>query len=301
MMLFRQAAQAAAGGAFALALAGSPAAQAQTPSIPASAYRQGEPDVIAPAALASNAMDAPAFHRAAFAAAYARAGRPAMAVLWNREFSDMLEQSTASQVRVDSASARTGEALGMAVRGPGAALAYGQADAAAVAHATITAGEVKTTQARRHGPAERVDLQMRAAFLQTMASSGVRLVDRNLVMRTTAARQKAKSAGLDSQQIETEAIAAHARLLMEVLATRDAAAPLGWSVFVSIKRMADGVVLTEGYMDGLPPQDAPRPAPRFEADPRGGYREAVQPLTASDVGRRAGEQTLARLEQALAR
>ena len=301
MTLSKTAALAAAGVSLALVFA----ARAQTPHIPASAYRAGEPDVIAPPPPPAPASNVPQFHRAAFAAAYARAGRPTMAVLWNREFSDMLEQSTASQVRVDSSYARTGEALGLAVRGRGTGLAYGQADSAGVANTTVTAGEVKTRQARRSAPVESVDLQLRAAFLQTMASAGVRLVDRNLVMRTTAARHKGQDkgqgAGLDSQQIEAEAISAHARLLMEVLATRDAAAPLGWSTFVSIKRMADGVVLAEGYMDGQLPKDAPQPAPRFEADPHGGYRQVAEPTTVADIGQRLGEQTLARLGEALAR
>ena len=299
MMLSKTAALAAAGALLALGFAARAQTPVHTPYIPASAYRAGEPDVIAPPPAPVSSV--PQFHRAAFAAAYARAGRPTIAVLWNREFSDMLEQSTAAQEREDTSYARTGEALGLAVRGRGAGLAYGQADSAGAASTTVTVGEGKTIQARRNGPAERVDLEMRAAFLQTMASAGVRLVDRNLVMRTTAARHKGQGAGLDSQQVETEALAAHARLLMEVLATRDAAALLGWSVFVSIKRMADGVVLTEGYMDGRLPKDAPRPAPRFEADPHGGYRQVAEPTTVADIGQRLGEQTLARLGEALAR
>jgi hypothetical protein len=35
----------------------------------------------------------PAFNRAAFSSAYAKAGRPAIVVLWNRELTDMLQHS----------------------------------------------------------------------------------------------------------------------------------------------------------------------------------------------------------------
>jgi hypothetical protein len=252
-----------------------PAAFAQAPNIPASAYRSGQPDTLTPPPAAVS--DVPVLNRGSFSAAYAKAGRPTIAVLWNREFTDMLQQGSASQVSVDSAAEVRGAAIG---------------------NTTVTMQDTKTTQAQRRGPVERVDLQMRASFMQTITSAGVKLVDRNVVMRTTAAKQKGD---LDSQQIETEALSKHARLLMEVLNTRDATSPTGWATYVSIKRLADGVVLAEGYMDGKPAEGTPKPAPKFEADPRGGFREVVQPVKVGDVGRLVGEQTLARLGEALAR
>ncbi len=297
MKHFRTAVLTAVAGAFGLAVP----AQGQTSHIPASAYRAGEPEVYTPPPGSSPETGAPHFQRTAFASAYARAKHPAVAVLWNREYSDMLEQASASQARVDSVAVRQDEMVGLAARRRGTGLAYGQAHGAFAGSTTVTVEETKTSQARRDGPAERLDLQMRAAFLQTMASAGVRLVDRNVVMRSVAARKKGRAEELDSQQIEAEAIASHAQLLMEVLATRDSAAPMGWSIFVSIKRMADGLVLAEGYMDGQRPKEAPQLRTRFEADPRGGYREAVEVATVADLGRRVGEQTLARLGDALAR
>ena len=270
------------------------AAQAQAPAnIPASAYRADQPDVLTPAPAPGVAV--PTLNRASFSSAYAKAGRPTIAVLWNREFSDMLQQSSAQQVSIDSVRANAGSVE--AVRVPGYAAA--EARGAAIASTTITAQDTRTQQAQRRGPVERVDLQMRSAFMQTIAASGVKLVDRNVVMRNTAARQKGGE--LDSQQIETEALGKHARLLMEVLNTRDGNSPTGWATYVSIKRLADGVVLAEGYMDGRLPEGSPKPAPKFEADPRGGFREVTAPVNVGDVGRRAAEQTLAQLGDALAR
>jgi len=263
------------------------AAAAQTPNIPDSAYRRDMPEVLTPA---PGPQGAPAFNAAAFRAAYAKAGRPTIAVLWNREFTDMLQQGTASQVSIDTV--RAGVATREAVRMPGYSGA--EVTAASVGNTTITAGEVRTQQAQRAAPVERVDLEMRSAFIQTITGAGVRLVDRNVVMRTTAARSKGT---LDSQQVETDALSRHARLIMEVLNTRDPASPTGWATFVSIKRLADGVVLAEGYMNGQHPKDQPRPTPRFEADPNGGFREVR--ATVTDVGRLAAEQTLARLAGAL--
>lgn len=269
------------------------AAFAQTPVIPESAYRKGMPDTITPPPVV--VTTGPTFNRSGFSSAYARAGRPTIAVLWNREFTDMLQQGSASQVSIDTL--RAGVSSAEAVRVPGYAAA--QVSGAVVGNTTITSQEVRSQQAQRSGPVERVDLQMRSAFMQTITSSGVQLVDRNVVMRTTAAKQK--GGGLDSQQVETDALTKHAKLLMEVLNTRDNASPTGWATYVSIKRLADGVVLAEGYMDGRLPEDAPKPAPRFEADPRGGFREIVKPVSVGDTGKLVAEQTLARLGEALAR
>jgi hypothetical protein len=267
-------------------------AAAQAPAIPESAYRKGMPDVLTPAP-APAAAPGPArlvFDRGAFAGAYAKAGRPTIAVLWNRQFTDVLEQSSASQTSIESARAAAGTRESARLPGYAATEVRG----AAIATTTITSGEVKGQQAERAGPVERVDLQMRSAFIQAIASSGARLVDRNIVMRTTAAKAKGSR---DSQQVETDALVQHAKLIMEVLNTPDPASPTGWATFVSIKRLADGVVLTEGYTDGQAPPPPAAP-PRYEADPRGGFREVVVAAptrTPADVGRQAAEQTLARL------
>ena len=284
-----------------LVLLGAPvlatAAFAQAPAIPESAWRKGMPEVAAPAPVPAAAAPAahPSFDRAAFMAAYVRAGRPAIAVLWNREFTDMLQQDAAWQLNATNVRAGAASRESVAVGG----LRASEAAGAAVSSTTVTTRQVKTEQGRRAGPVERTDLELRAAFVQAITSTGVRLVDRNVVMRTTAAGSKG---ALDAQQVETQALARHARLLMEVLNTPDPASPTGWSTFVSIKRLADGVVLAEGYMNGQPTEPAPLAAPRFEADPRGGFREvapAPRTVTATDVGRQAAQQALARLAGAL--
>lgn len=273
----------------ALLLVAAGSALAQAPAIPDSAYRKDQAEVLAAPPSASGQ---PTYDRAGFTAAYAKAKRPTVAVLWNRSFSDMLEQETASQIRIDQSQA------GVATREVGAVPGYaaGIATGAAVANTTITARDTKTQQATRKGPVERVDLQMRSSFLQTMASAGVRTVDRNLVMRTMAAGRK--EGNHDKQEVETAALLKHASLLMEVLNTRDNASPTGWATYVSVKRLSDGVVLTEGYFDGKPEDGAPRQTPKFEANPRGGFREMAPKI--GEVGRLIAEQTLARLGEALA-
>ena len=137
------------------------AAHAQTVNIPESAYRKGQAEVLTPTPAAPSG---PTFSSAAFSAAYARAGKPAMAVLWNREFSDMLQQSSAQQVSIDSSAAGVStqrgarvsgySSEGAAVGGPGwvasersgRAATYGAAEqrAAVVGNTTITAQDTKT-------------------------------------------------------------------------------------------------------------------------------------------------------------
>ena len=270
-------------------VAASAVAQTPAPQIPESAYRKGMPDVMTPAPAAP--APGSTFDRAAFSSAYARAGRPTIAVLWNREYTDSLEQTTAQQTTIDNV--RGGAARGEAVRVPGYAAA--QVEQGSFSSTTITSGQVKSQDGQRSGPVERVNLQMRASFMQTLAANGVKVVDRNVTMRSTANKTKG---ALDTQKVETDALSRHAKLLMEVLNTPDAAAPTGWATYVSIKRLSDGVVLAEGYLTGE--STAPKAAPRYQADPNGGFREVAAPaLTPGDSARNVAEQALVRLRTAL--
>lgn len=272
-----------------LALAAALPAAAQ--NLPPNLYRSGMPDVMAPAPVPIPPGD-PVFNAGLFGNAYARAGRPTIAVLWNREFSDMLEQSTTMVARTDTRS--FGIAGGEAVATPGRQAGYDVARSRQTT--TMEVSEVRSEQARRASPTENVDFQMRSAFLNAMSSRGVLLVDRNMVMRTTSRGAQ----GSDAQQVETDALSKHAKLLMEVLNTPDPASPTGWATQVSIKRFSDGVLLATGYVDGRAFNTGPR---RFEANPNGGgFREvaAAGPAPA-DLGRMAAEHALAKLGEALAR
>ncbi len=285
--------------------------------IPESAYRKDQPMVLTPAPTVMVAVpmalsEPPLFNQAQFSMAYAKAGKPTMVVLWNRELTDMLEQTSRASLSIDSnynRQASTGQASGQA-------------------NTTISAGPIRSQEMQqRDTPVERINLQLRASFLQTLSASGVRLVDRNLVMRKTATADKAaaktasKSKGaapdpLDNQTIEMDAFAKHAKMLMEVLNTPDPSSPSGWSTYISIKSLTDGVILMEGYSSGKPPPPPPAapvsnepPKPiRYEADPRGGYRPvyaapppviAPKTLTVQDLGKRIGEETLGKMTSAL--
>lgn len=269
--------------AFILAVTASSVLAQLPPQIPANAYRKDLPDVMAtPMAVEPG----PTYSAASFTAIYTKAGKPGVAVLWNREFSDLLQQGESTQLSISSA--RVG---GVQVDGNTAA-------GVSAAKTTVTSQDIKSRQDERVGPAEHLDLQMRSAFMQALVRAGVRVVDRNVAMRTTALGKKGDA--LDSQQVETEAIGKHAQLLMEVLNTRDPASPTGWATHVSVKSLHDGTLLAESYVEGsLRPQPMGG-AKRFAADPRGGFREVQTPAKPMvESGQHAAEQTLLTLQQAL--
>ena len=277
---------------------------AQSLSIPSSAYRTGQPEVIEPVVVPIKSELPPvAFDKQAFAATYAKAGKPSIAVLWNRQFTDMIQQDRVTQITVDVTNSVSSQGSAQRIAGGVARRLDGQANS----NLTIAAQEVKSEQTLRNAPVERLDLQIRSAFVQTIVSAGGQLVDRNLVMRNLAAKLKSsgKGANIDAQQLETEALSQAARLLMEVLNTPDPASPTGWATYVSIKRLADGVVLAEGYTGEQKPPTLPVATVRFEADPRGGFREVRDlpkpppALASQDLGRMAAEQALNRLSDSL--
>jgi hypothetical protein len=268
---------------------------AQTPVIPESAYRKSQPEALtAEQQVSVKVTTTPAYSSTVFSTAYRAAGSPAMVILWNREFSDTLVQGSASQLSIDSSRA---SAAGV-IREAGEGWRSSNAASASRSNLTITAQDTKTVQAQRSGPVERVNLQMRSMFVQTIVDAGVKLVDRNLIMRTVA---NSKTSELDTQSIETSAFIKHAKLLMEVLNTPDTAAATGWATFISVKRLTDGVILMEGYMDGNLPEGADKQMPKFEANPNGGFRQVIAEVKVTDVGARVARQTLGLLSQAMTR
>lgn len=284
--------------------------------IPESAYRQGQAETLTPpprviVAAPMPVPEAPLFSQTQFSLAYAKAGKPTIVVLWNRELTDMLEQSSREAISIDRTYNRQSS--------PG--------NVSAQSNTTISTGPIRIQEMQqRDNPVERINLQLRSAFLQTLSASGVRLVDRNLIMRKTATADKAaankkltkriENTPLDNQTVEMDSFAKHAKMLMEVLNTPDPASLSGWSTYVSIKSLADGVILMEGYSSGTPAASPPAatvskepPKPiGYEADPRGGYRPVfealpvavpIKSLTVQDLGKRIGEETLGKMTAAL--
>ncbi|MBF5007009.1 hypothetical protein [Diaphorobacter caeni] len=262
-----------------------PSMHAQTSERMPDVYRDGQPEVLQAPPPRRSADAAPVLQRTEFAQAYARAGRPTIALYWNRQLAELMEPSDIVQTHIETMDTSGGDER--------------RAGEERTRNITVTTQRLSGKDPRRARLPEHLELQLRSAFMQTVTSAGVRLVDRNLVIRSTSAQRKGAAAERHGQHVESEALQRHARLLMEVLHTPDPASPRGWSVHVSIKRVEDGAVLTEGYMDTRAPERPANMPRRFEADPNGGFREVLPSDSIGDIGRRMGEQTLARLHEAL--
>lgn len=247
-----------------LAAAGALPAQAQ--------YRTGMPETLTPA---PRAVAAPAASNDAFRAAYEKAGRPRIAVFWNRDLDDRL---TTDYDRVLQASHDSSRVAAVAVAPHGDAVMAAEQTSAVT---TVRAGERATdVRGARSLLPEHTDWPVAAAFNGRLQSTGVRLVDRALAMRALAAAATADQRR-DVQTVELKALQDKADLLVEILQTPDSAAPLGVMFRIDVKSIATGEILASVASDGQPPKAGPG---RFVAGAGGFVREAPPEPTAADIG-----------------
>lgn len=242
-------------------------------ALPAQAqYRSGMPETLTPA---PRAMGAPSSSNEAFRAAYAKAGRPRIAVFWNRDLDDRLSTDYDSVLQASHDSSRVA-AVAVAPHG-GVVGAAEQISAVTTVRAGERAAEVRGA---RSGLPERTDWPVATAFNGHLQSAGVRLVDRTLAMRALAAAATADERR-DVQTVEIKALQDKADLLVEILQTPDEAAPLGVMFRIDVKAIASGEILASVASDGQPPKTGPG---RFVAGAGGFVREAPPEPTATDIG-----------------
>jgi hypothetical protein len=171
-----------------------------------------------------------------FAAAYAGEGRPRIVVFWNRAFDDRVATAWTDV---------TAQYTGTFDRRDGGDVVTAWASGAKPGEAPV-----------RPGLDERSGWQFEAAFSRTFADAGVHFVDRAAIMRSTAAAGDADAQRPNLQAIEASALAAHADLLMEVLMTPDAGAPVGFAFRVTVKNLADGAILANVATSAVPPVES---------------------------------------------
>lgn len=242
-------------------------------AMPAQAqYREGMPEVMAAPAVAS--AD-PGADTAAFGAAYRKAGKPRMAVLWNRELTDTL--STGHDHVAQLTQAGQGAAV-TAVGEEGRSIAQ---VAGASSVTTLRVGERQAEpDAQRTSLAENEDWPLMTAFNTRLRDAGVTLVDRSVAMRAKAAAGSAEQRR-DVQTLETQALRDKADLLVEVLQTPDAKAPFGVLFRVEVKRISSGELVASLVSDGKAPERGPG---RFVAGAKGFVREAAPEQTLAQAG-----------------
>jgi len=244
-------------------------------------YRQGMPEVMKAPPPPPSAGQINAASASAFRSSYARRKSPRMVIFWNRQLTDSLSTSYEEWARYTLADGRVIDKTeyydgSTTVAGRGVEAEYRSGRTAATADG-----------ARATGLAERADWRAAQGFNRTMLSGGARLIDRTLIMRSTALN-KGIDRG-DAQSVEMSALMGKAELLVEVLQTPDDGAPSGFTFRVDVKDIRSGTLLATVVTQGNPPSPGPG---RWVAGPNGYQRERPLPPSIDQVGARVAAEVM---------
>ena len=187
-----------------------------------------------------------------FQTAYRTFGSPRIVLFWNRELADTARSTVIDRTTVRDTGHDSANALDKTTQGPAGSATMKESDASADHTRTTTrssAPEAEALRANRLAPRDAAMLMR--AFVQEMNRGGVHFVDRSLAIRRTAALQDAGQA--DPRSIETDALLAHADLMMEVLMVEDRDTPSGYAFDMRTRDLKRGVEIASVYSKAVPP------------------------------------------------
>lgn len=213
-----------------------------------------------------------------FAEAYARAGRPRVALWWNRVLSDRTADDSREVARV------TAEV---------------SADRRRASVEVFEGRETREPAQRSTRLVERDLFQVETEFTRGLLDAGVRLIDRATMLRLAAAHRQ-NPADLDRQQLEMQALLGHAEVFLEVLLSPDDSAPLGIGFRTDLKTVQGGQLLGSAYLTAMP-ELPPRGRGQYVARP-GGYELVPAPppvVTVQAIGHTLALQTMQELARRL--
>lgn len=275
---------------FAAALATASHAQRVDDSAAPGLYRDG-PQVLTPAP----PPPPPGLVAAGnFRAVYGRVGRPRILVFWNRTFSDEVTSNYRDNLRAEATSNSSASSATVARRGWNSDRVDSTAEGSSRSTLDVSTGTDRVDQGRYNPLGEDVDFAVEAAFSETLAANGARLIDRSLAMRT-ARGARGPGSRPNMQAIETEAATGRADLLVEVLQTPAPGTPTGASFKVTVKDIRQARVLAAFTTSGRQPYVKPA----LVAGPGGFVRAAAPGTSPSGVGREIANQTMAALARSL--
>lgn len=163
--------------------------------------------------------------RSDFQQAHTGAGRPTLAVFWNRQLDDQLSQwYTGSRTISTHNNYWKGEGF----------------------TATQERLDVETRFDDRPQPNELAGFEFDSGFTRTLLGTGVSLVDRSAIMRLTHSDAAEVADGIiaaDYQQIEIDALKGYADLIAEILFVEGGESELVF--LVTIKEVATGQIVTK--------------------------------------------------------
>lgn len=250
------------------------------PVIAASPYRESEMPVIEPPAAHVSSDRARSIIND-FRLRYEAAGKPRIALFWNVELIDNLEDKVAITKHLSSEPINPNiKYHENGLRSLGAVKPQEREYKGDFSYTLTERKDRIVTNARRHsGLNERDMWKAETTFTNTMREAGVRFIDRNMILRTTAFTENIS----DTRATETKALLGKADLLMEVLMTKDLDAPLGWGFRMNLRDIKTGEDRTALYTDALP--NVPSPKVTFRATNTGFDKVVEQPHTSvQDIG-----------------
>lgn len=178
-------------------------------------------------------------------------GRPRMALLWNREFSDSLATTYTDFVRDETRQTASSTQQSDSTTTEFGSAALSANDSSSSSASERVTGSRADRQAGRSKPPESLNWQLQSSFVQQLSQAGARLIDRAIVMRTLNGGSSVVERP-DVQSVESSALSGKADLLLEVLLAADPNAPAGVAFQVNIKSVRDGELLASFVTDALP-------------------------------------------------
>ena len=249
-------------------------------------FRDDEPPTLA-APIKKQYDDMPLVE--AFASLYKAKGRPKIALFWNREQTDVLERQREKTSRTTQRTSHT-ETDDTVSDYEGV---HTLRESDGLDESVTKETETVNDDNHRTGLNEKGDIILRTSFRNVLARAGVRLVDRNMMIRTAAATNNSN----DAQVSETKGLVGKADWLMELLLVNDRDAPLGYSFRITVKSIKNSTVLAEFYTQAMPPMPGKQP---FIAIPGHGFERAIPlPPGVHDIGYNLGLEVLRMLAQSL--
>lgn len=161
-----------------------------------------------------------------FAAAYARNGKPKLALFWNRQLSDTLNEwysDTRVVSRTQENSTMSGE---MTLNQSGSA-------------ENSTAIERRVTDPRRAQTGESFEWEFQEGFLAPFLEAGVTVLDRAAIVRMTGIDM----AGAGERSVEIRALQGKADYLMEILVAANQRSSVGFELRARILDVKTGAIV----------------------------------------------------------
>jgi hypothetical protein len=269
-------------------LLGGPAALAQ--------FREGQPPVLEPAAPPAP-QDRTEEIRKQFRSAYQAAGAPRIALFWNVALTDQDAEGTIQTSRIRGQDTRTVNRLEEQTNGDAGNARLVDGEDRRNIDLTVNRSSRASDSAKRGTPlAERDAWLLESGFTKALMDGGADLIDRNLIMRITAAQTDGKDR--DARTIESKALLGKADLLLDVLMTRDTDSPLGWGFRCTLREIATGRLKGSFYSKAVP-LVAPT-SPHYRATNTGFQRVDSRPVVSIElVGTKLALHAMAELPQML--